>query len=38
MLREIAEVLDGIEGWGVEFREGWMRVLAMETFLEAVDP
>lgn len=38
MLREVGVVGDRVEGWGVEFGEGGVCVLAMEAFLVAVDP
>jgi hypothetical protein len=28
----------GVEGWWVEFGEGGMGVLAVETFLESINP
>lgn len=38
MLAEIGVVGDGVEGWGVEFGERGVGVLAVKTLLEAVDP
>ena len=38
MLTEGAVVGDGVEGWWVEFGEGWVRVLAVEAFLESINP
>ena len=38
MLGEIGVVCDGVEGWRVEFGERWVGVLAVETFLVAIDP
>ena len=38
MLREVCVVCYGVEGWRVEFGEGGMGILAMETFLESIDP
>jgi hypothetical protein len=38
VLREGGVVGYGVEDWGVEFGECWVRVLTVEAFLEAVDP
>lgn len=38
MLGECGVVSDRIERGRIEFREGWMGILAMETFLIAIDP
>ena len=38
MLAKVGVVGDGVEGWWIEFGEGGVRVLAVETFLETIDP
>jgi hypothetical protein len=38
MLRVVAVVVDGVERWGIEDRERAMSILAVQTFLIAVDP
>jgi hypothetical protein len=38
VLGEGCVVGDGVEGWGVEFGECGVGVLAVEAFLEAIDP
>lgn len=38
VLGEVAVVGHTVEGWGVDFRERGVCVLAVETFLEAINP
>ena len=38
MLAEGGMIGHGVEGWWVEFRECGVSVLAVETFLESINP